>query len=193
VRCIRDAFAIHTPSMVIASDGRAASSMLKAASLVELDPEAIRPGSMASESRRDRAGVGSFYEYSERLRASRRKSPGDDLISKLIAPRKSIPTTPAYRRRVSSTSFSTSSSAAGHEAKPARHAIRLLLRTPRSSGRCCPAGPLAGRGCGRGGAEIRGPSRRSAARILIEEVTHRDGPSRRGRSCSCPRSAAIAT
>ena len=66
-------------------DGRAARGRAAAAPLVELDPAPVRRRQHGHRGRADRAGGGGVLRVRPGAPAARRQTPGEDLISKLIA------------------------------------------------------------------------------------------------------------
>jgi cytochrome P450 len=172
VRCeFVDAFAKPYPSMVIADVmGAPLEDAPKLHHWSNWIQRQFDAGSMAGERDGIERAVEEFYEYAEALVRARRKSPGDDLISKLIAAEEE-------GDRLSDVEcinlvFNVLVGGVDTSQSQLAHAIRLLAEHPEQWALLAEDTSLAGAAVEE--ALRYEPITPFTARILIEEVTHRD-------------------
>jgi cytochrome P450 len=175
VRCeFVDAFAKPYPSMVIADVmGAPLEDAPKLHHWSNWIQRQFDAGSMASERDGIERAVEEFYEYAEALVLARRKSPGDDLISKLIAAEE-IDTHPPRLSDVECINLVFNVLVGGVDTSQSQlaHAIRLLAEHPEQWALLAEDSSLAGAAVEE--ALRYEPITPFTARILIEDVTHRD-------------------
>jgi cytochrome P450 len=175
VRCeFVDAFAKPYPSMVIADVmGAPLEDAPKLHHWSNWIQRQFDAGSMASERDGIERAVEEFYEYAEALVLARRKSPGDDLISKLIAAEE-IDSHPPRLSDVECINLVFNVLVGGVDTSQSQlaHAIRLLAEHPEQWALLAEDSSLAGAAVEE--ALRYEPITPFTARILIEDVTHRD-------------------
>jgi cytochrome P450 len=175
VRCeFVDAFAKPYPSMVIADVmGAPLEDAPKLHHWSNWIQRQFDAGSMASERDGIERAVEEFYEYAEALVRARRKSPGDDLISKLIAAEE-IDSHPPRLSDVECINLVFNVLVGGVDTSQSQlaHAIRLLAEHPEQWALLAEDSSLAGAAVEE--ALRYEPITPFTARILIEDVTHRD-------------------
>jgi len=175
VRCeFVDAFAKPYPSMVIADVmGAPLEDAPKLHHWSNWIQRQFDAGSMASERDGIERAVEEFYEYAEALVHARRKSPGDDLISKLIAAEE-IDSHPPRLSDVECINLVFNVLVGGVDTSQSQlaHAIRLLAEHPEQWALLAEDTSLAGAAVEE--ALRYEPITPFTARILIEDVTHRD-------------------
>ncbi len=175
VRCeFVDAFAKPYPSLVIAEVMGAplqdAPRLHHWSNWIQRQFDA---GSMASEREEIERAVQEFYEYAEALLRERRRDPGDDLISKLIAA--ADPAHPPERlseRECINLVFNVLVGGVDTSQSQLAHAVRLLAEHPRQWELLVADPSLAGAAVEE--ALRYEPITPFTARILTEELTYRD-------------------